>query len=470
MIEGIVERFAKQGYQLHPDAARMLCEQVVEDSQIKEILSSIDESTLVICPSDISCFCGTDEKRSTGAFDLLMDLSEVQIDAVGEWGFVKRFCDRFEKLSRILQGRLNTRSIKGLERVKKQNVDQIGIVGIVSEINKTPNGHTILDLEDMTGRFPVLLMKDKLNAKIILDEVIGVQGSLTKKGELFVADKIFFPDISSNFTPNRTDVESFAVLISDIHLGNCTFLSDAWERFVAWMQGELGSAREIELSRKVKYLVIAGDVVDGIGVYPDQEKELLITDLTEQYRMVAESLAELPGHVRIIIAPGNHDAVRQADPQPRLPERIQVLFKHHKNTVFVSNPSMVELDGVSVLIYHGQSFDDLIMAIPGLSYDHPEGAMIEMLKRRHIAPIYGGKVPIVPSVIDSGVIERIPDILHCGHTHTVGIGRYRGVTTINAGTWQGQTEYQKKLNIMPVPGCAALVNLKSLDVNMLKFC
>jgi DNA polymerase II small subunit len=51
----------------------------------------------------------------------------------------------------------------------------------------------------------------------------------------------------------------------------------------------------------------------------------------------------------------------------------------------------------------------------------------------------------------------------------VGVGRYRGVTVINAGTWQDQTEYQKKLNIKPTPGCAALLDLKRLNVNMLKF-
>ncbi|MHC1569859.1 MAG: DNA-directed DNA polymerase II small subunit [Candidatus Syntropharchaeales archaeon] len=469
MLEVIVERFAREGYQLHPDAARILCEERIEDGQITNILNSIDDSTLVITPKDISSFCERFERRGTGLFNPLMDTSNLRIVTEGGEGFVRRFCDRYEKLSRILQGRLNVRSIKGLERIKKQNVGKIGIVGMVSEINKTQNGHTILDLEDMTGRFPVLLLKDKLNENIILDEVIGVQGSLTKEGELLVAEKILFPDVPSNFRPNHAQEESFAVLISDIHLGNLTFIDEAWEKFISWMRGELGGPREVKASRKVRYLVIAGDVVDGIGVYPNQEEELVVTDLMEQYRMVAESLARIPEHIKIIIAPGNHDAVRQADPQPQLPERIQRLFKDHKNTAFVSNPAIVELDGVSVMIYHGQSFDDLIMAIPGLSYDHPDEVMIEMLKRRHLSPIYGGKVPIVPAVIDSGVIERVPDILHCGHTHTVGVGRYRGVTVINAGTWQGQTEYQKKLNITPVPGCAALVNLKSLDVNMLKF-
>ncbi len=472
MLETIVERFARLGYQLHPDAARILSEQAVGEDLIEEIISSIDESKVVICPSDLSpLFAGKKERKreKEGSFRVLMDASDLRIIAEGEEGFVRRFCDRFEKLSRILQGRLNARSIEGIKRIKRHDTGTIGVIGIVSEINRTQNGHTILELEDMTGRLPVLLMKDKINENILLDEVIGVQGQLTKDGSLLVADRIIFPDVPSNFRPNYSKNGSFAVLISDIHAGNRTFLDEAWDRFIAWICGELGSEREVGLSERVRYLVIAGDIVDGIGVYPNQEEELEVPDLMEQYRMVAESLARIPERVKIIIAPGNHDAVRQADPQPRLPERIQDLFKEHENTVFVSNPALIELEGVSILVYHGQSFDDLIMAIPGLTYDHPEDVMIEMLKRRHLSPIYGGKVPIVPSVIDSGVIEQIPDVLHCGHTHTVGVGRYRGVTVINAGAWQDQTEYQRKLNIKPTPGCAALLDLGRLDVNILRF-
>ncbi|NQE44572.1 DNA polymerase II small subunit, partial [ANME-1 cluster archaeon GoMg2] len=99
----------------------------------------------------------------------------------------------------------------------------------------------------------------------------------------------------------------------------------------------------------------------------------------------------------------------------------------------------------------------------------PEVMMEEMLKRRHVAPIYGNSVSIVPNGHDYGVIDQVPEIFHCGHSHTVGIAKYRGVLLLNSGTWQSQTPYQKKLNINPVPGCATLVDLSTLKSKVMDF-
>ncbi|RLG24755.1 DNA polymerase II small subunit, partial [Methanosarcinales archaeon] len=95
--------------------------------------------------------------------------------------------------------------------------------------------------------------------------------------------------------------------------------------------------------------------------------------------------------------------------------------------------------------------------------------MIEMLKRRHLAPMYGGRVSIAPETKDHFVIDRIPHILHCGHVHTVGLERYKGVTVVNAGTWQSQTEFQKRVNLDPVTAYAAIVDLGALDTRMIRF-
>ncbi|MHC1635716.1 MAG: DNA-directed DNA polymerase II small subunit, partial [Candidatus Methanospirareceae archaeon] len=60
-------------------------------------------------------------------------------------------------------------------------------------------------------------------------------------------------------------------------------------------------------------------------------------------------------------------------------------------------------------------------------------------------------------------------ILHCGHAHTVGLSKYRNVLLINSGCWQSQTEYQKKRNINPVPGCAVIVELRTMRAKVLRF-
>ncbi len=56
-----------------------------------------------------------------------------------------------------------------------------------------------------------------------------------------------------------------------------------------------------------------------------------------------------------------------------------------------------------------------------------------------------------------------------GHSHTYGVDRYRGVLLLNASTWQGETEYQRMRNIVPVPARAALVDLASLATATLDF-
>ena len=122
-----------------------------------------------------------------------------------------------------------------------------------------------------------------------------------------------------------------------------------------------------------------------------------------------------------------------------------------------------------MLVYHGRSIDDLVLRIPGLSYGEPEKAMLEMLRRRHLCPIYGNRVSIAPEHEDHYVIQKPPSLLHCGHVHTVGIAKYKGVVAINSGTWQSQTDFQKKMNIQPTPAVVPLVDLASMKVRKLLF-
>jgi DNA polymerase II small subunit len=139
-----------------------------------------------------------------------------------------------------------------------------------------------------------------------------------------------------------------------------------------------------------------------------------------------------------------------------------------KDIIFVGNPAMVDI-GVKVLIYHGRSMDDIIASIPGFSYNEPAKPMHEMLKLRHLSPIYGGRVSIAPEKKDHFVIDEIPDILHCGHVHTVGVSRYRDVLAINSGTWQSQTEFQKRMNLQPMPARATVVDLSGMEYKIMDF-
>ena len=64
--------------------------------------------------------------------------------------------------------------------------------------------------------------------------------------------------------------------------------------------------------------------------------------------------------------------------------------------MMLGNPAFVELNGVKVLMYHGESLDDIIATTSGLSYSKPAEAMKGLLKARHLAPIDGERTPHCP--------------------------------------------------------------------------
>ena len=82
------------------------------------------------------------------------------------------------------------------------------------------------------------------------------------------------------------------------------------------MASRKGEAKDI--AGKVKYLFISGDIVDGIGIYPNQEKELIIKDVFKQYEMFRDFVEQVPDYIEIFACPGNHDAVRRGEPMPAL--------------------------------------------------------------------------------------------------------------------------------------------------------
>jgi DNA polymerase II small subunit len=350
--------------------------------------------------------------------------------------------------------------IEGLVRSNRHRQEECTIIGMVTDLRTTANGHRIAELEDSQANVPVLFRKDRAvfsdAERIILDEVIGVKGKLSNDGRIFFAELLYRPDIRIDNTPYRSEHPARAVFISDTHVGSDTFLADCWNRFSDWLHNSDAS-----------YLLIAGDLVDGIGIYPGQESELVIKNIYEQYETFGEMLSSLPSRMKIIISPGNHDVVRGAEPQPVIPE--QFTKKIPKNCVQVENPALVNLQGVRVLMYHGRSIDDMIGLIPGASYENSGLMMQEMLQRRHLAPVYGRRTPIAAGKSDRLIIDPLPEILHTGHVHILGITHYRGVLGINAGTWQSQTAFQKQMNVKPTPAQAVVVDLQTLQPEVKDF-
>ena len=137
----------------------------------------------------------------------------------------------------------------------------------------------------------------------------------------------------------------------------------------------------------------------------------------------------------------------------------------------VSNPAVVTIEGVSVLMYHGVSLNDVIAELheEEANDDEPHYAMYQLLKKRHVAPQFGGHTRVAPESKDYLVMDEVPDVFHTGHVHKLGWGKYRDVLAVNSGCWQSQTEFQKTVNIQPDAGFAPVVDLDTLDMTVHKF-
>jgi len=451
----IALRFLDTRLQVHPDVVRYILEQDNPDL-LERIIAGVPKDTVVVSARHIP---GMNATRDGTRF-LTDPTVEVVSGSPGTSGgvngtadYLPYFRDRYSRLGGMIRSRCAAVPIEGLIRSSRYRQEECTIIGMVSEIKTTTNGHRIAELEDSSATMPVLFRKDRPvfadAERLIPDEVIGAKGKLSNDGRLFFAEQLLRPDIRIDNTPYRSGQPGKAVFISDVHVGSNTFLEECWNRFADWLSDSDAS-----------YLLVAGDLVDGIGVYPGQEHELAIKNIYEQYDRFGEMLSDLPSRIRIIISPGNHDVVRGAEPQPVIPDQFTKKFP--ANCMQVENPALVNLQGVRVLMYHGRSIDDMIGLIPGASYEQSGLMMQEMLQRRHLAPAYGRKTPIAAGKTDRLIIDPLPEILHTGHIHIRGLTTYRGVLGINAGTWQSQTSFQKQMNVNPTPAQAVVVDLQTL--------
>ena len=378
--------------------------------------------------------------------------------------FVSLFNDRLTYLSRLLYQNPKMRGARRLNYLEPGT--EISCIGIVSDIGQKYKNRRKIILEDGINQ-AVVYLEDPDTAPLLLvpDEVIGVIGRVDRRGRaIYSNEPIIRPHWGRARESARAEQPHTALFISDIHLGSLTFQSEEWQRFIAWLNGNTDIYPD--WIPKGGYLIIDGDIVDGIDSYPDQEKDLAIKDVWEQYETLANEIKNMPSDLQIVILPGNHDAVRLMDPQLSLPDRVKEKFP--PNVTFTANPVSIDIAGVNVLCYHGKSLDDLV-SLPGLSYEDPIALMKELIKRRHLAPIYGGKTPVATENKDYLLIKDIPDIFVTGHVHSCGVDRYQGTLLINPGTWQAQTSYQKMMGFQPDPCRAVAVNLQSLHSEILDF-
>src|SRR3989338_205120 len=397
--------------------------------------------------------------------------------------FVSYFNVRYASIEKILQQRQELTALTSIARLlEKKERDQVSIIALITDKEETKNGNLMLTVEDPTGLIKVLVNKSKeevySQAKdLVLDEVVGIIGGTGEK--ILFANKILWPDVPFTKELKKSPEEIYAVFLSDVHVGSKFFLEKELQRFMDWIQGKLGNEQQQKIAKKVGYVFVIGDLVDGVGIYPGQEKELVLLDVKKQYEEFARIFSQIPEHIKLILCPGNHDAMRLAEPQLELYTEFSKPLWDLPNPVMVTNPAIINIaktkgfPGFDVLIYHGYSFDYYAANVDSIrtqgGSERADLIMKFLLQRRHLAPTHTSTLYIPDVRKDSLVITEVPDIFATGHLHKSQISSYRNVAIIAGSCWQSKTSFQEKVGHNPDPCHVPIMNLQTREIKMMSF-
>ena len=476
---------AKRNMFLSPDALDAIMSDGDPIGFTQTVLSSLIDNPVFVTKEDIMKFLegdralGKSEKTFNPQIKRSLDMKILDgtditgnSTCVGDINDFKRyFQNRFRVLKRIIERRSDFGQSRQIRDAYSIHDRDVRIIGIVNERKITSNGHIMLTIEDDGGDRDsycnVFISKesDLFGEVITNDMVLGFLGKFSKpkdkaKKGMFIPTGIYKPSVPKSHNWIPSDSQSTVAFLSDVHIGSTTFLEKSWKKMIAFL-------KENSDKMQINYIVFPGDVVDGIGIFPGQEKELVISDIYDQYKALSEYLKEIPDHIQMALHPGNHDACRPAEPQPALNKKFIQSFD--SNIMMTGNPVYLKVEGRTILTYHGRSIDDWVSSVQQLTYEEPLNTMQQMVEARHLAPIYGMKTALAPESKDYLAIDVVPDIFVSGHVHGYGSREWRGIRMINASTWQSQTDYQKQHNFNPFPGIMPLVHLGTGEVIMKSF-
>ncbi|MBI3190631.1 metallophosphoesterase family protein [archaeon] len=286
---------------------------------------------------------------------ILKNLNSVKKEISSE-DFINFFRSKYENIKDILITRLQ----KPFVSINKLNSyrDEVYITCIIRSIKEVDN-KKILDVEDMTGSLSVIFEE---NVAVDVGDVVAIKGASSKN--VLFGKQIIYPDVP--LRQPKTGIGK-ACFISGLMIHE-TPSSDV-KKFFSWFE-----------IQGIKYLIVAGDV----------------GDLEEFENLVAEHC----NNAQVIFIPGESDMKTE---YPRVP----VKFKND-NIISLSDPSMVEINGLNILLIHEFSVD--------------------MLKKRYL----GSSKAILDD--DYFVLDHVPDIVCFGHGDEPQITNYKSVTIVASGS------------------------------------
>lgn len=478
----ILKKCISRGFLLNKEVLEILSE--LDEKKICDIIDILTKTNKKIITKEIfnknidnfkNLLINKNKKENLGTKNVkILSKSDFNSEKIKINDFVCHFRARYKILAKILENK-NFMNLSSIRRIGFNNEVCSIIVAILNK-KITKNKNLLIEVEDLTGSSVILVNRDNIElfekAKgLMLDDIVAFKVSGSNK--ILFANDIIYPDIALE-KERFCDVDEYVAFSGDFHIGSKMFLEKNLLRFVEWLNGEIGDSRQQAIAKKVKYLFLVGDNIDGVGVYSGQEKFLDIKSCRGQYRKVGEILGKIREDIQIIMCPGQHDAVWVGEPQSAISEKWAPSLYKMKNLHLVPNPALIEIgEGFKILMYHGASINRFIDKIDNIrvnfGHSSPTKVVKEILKRRHFAPTHGVMDYVPNKEKDFMVIDVVPDIIVTADQHRAEVDSYNNILMIASSCWQSRTPFEEKVGNIPEPCRVPLFNLKTREVKIIDF-
>jgi len=473
MDADIINYATKKSIILTEEALRLL-----NNYNYKEVINKlVEKKKIFVLPKDIQEVCNDDtckrREKYIKNYHIMekYDVTNKKYSQGRVEDFLNLFTDKYKTISEIIRERTNFEQTPINEAKHLGKNKPVDIIGMIYEKRTSKNGNLILNVDDLSGTVNLVITTKneemfKEAKEILNDNVMGFKCNVIAEN-MFIVNEMIYPDIPLQNNKPHLEDDCYIAMIGDTHVGSKLFLENEFASFIDWISGNVEKDKEI--AKNIKYLIIAGDLVDGIGVYPAQFEELAITDIFKQYELFEEYILKIPKEITIFITPGNHDAVRLSDPQPAIKKEFIPQLYNQPNIHLLGSPTWIDIEGFKTIIYHGAALHGIYAEIKEATMSKPDIAMKEVLKRRDLMPQYGERQTFIPMEKNLMTINEVPDIFVGADVHHHAYSKYKNCHLINVSCWQSITAYQLEKGHKPTLCKVMLFNLKDQTLKIKDF-
>jgi len=403
--------------------------------------------------------------------------------------FILYFNQRLQYFTNLLNTQIKDKEIIRISNLTElyDTNKEVTIIGLISDLKYTKNGHLMITLEDKSGQTQCFINKNKFDKKfknydkklssiisnLCLDQGIGITGKCGDK--IIWADEIITHKTSNTEQTKTTKENNLILTLANLNIGSKYFDYNSFYKFINFTNSKTKDEKLNKIAKSIKYIIINGNIIQGTGSNSSQEKNTIFTSTAYQYKLATILLSKIPQDKCIIITPGTNDITSIYEPQPAIDYNKAYSLYNLPNVIMLSNPSIINLfdEKINILSYYGTSYkyyadnNQELRNQGGLNKS--EYIINYLLDKQHLAPTHESTHYIPDGQNDYLKINKKPDIFITGITNKANITNHDTTTIIQNSHWKTIEDNIDSTIKNPDISKCVLINTKTRKSNVLNF-